>query len=149
MKLLLELHRIASDLTYLTNGTSTDESQLHVYEEILKKWFNNYNDFWNLESFLYLKDTVSRFSTHLELKTGTSMVRIWNNYKGCYPVSSEGWELYEKILKLSERFDHCSSKLFYDSVDHIKGLRGSIIETLSLTYSNEIGMLENVIEVRK
>lgn len=141
---MIELHRIGSDLLMLTNTNSTDESQLHVYGEILRSWFIKFKSSPKLSALESLMKTISKFSTHLELGRGNSMTRIWESYRGRFPTTMERWGLYDKVLQLSSRFDSCSAKLFPDSVEWIEELRDNIIIIMSEVLSTtDLQVLED------
>jgi midasin len=145
---MIELHRIGSDLLMLTNAKSTDESQLHVYGEILRCWLSNIENVPELDTLGSLMKTISKFSTNLELGRGNSMTRIWESYRGRFPTTGERWDLYEKVLQLSSKFDSCSAKLFPDSVEWIESLRDNIVVIMSEVLSTtDLKALEDAVGV--
>lgn len=147
---MIELHKIGSDLRALTNTNSADESQLHVYGEILSSWFTNVESAPKLDTLEFLKNTVSKFSTHLELGRGNSMTRIWESYRGRFPTTGERWDLFDQVLQLSSRFDSCSAKLFPDSVEWIEELRDNIIVIMSEVLSTtDLTVVEDTVGVRE
>ncbi|ODQ67900.1 midasin, partial [Nadsonia fulvescens var. elongata DSM 6958] len=127
---LKDVQTILNDVIYLSNNVNIDESQLHVYRDILDSWLAESKDIQVLTgSIQKLEQSIVKFGEQLDLKSGTSMRLIWQNFKPSLPRSEEAWKRYDTMKLLANRFDSISGTLLPDSIEAVNSMRNSIIQT--------------------
>lgn len=135
---LVLLLQIGVDLAALSAAKLTDESQLPVYRDILDDWFKKYgsNSVFNGEG-SKLQKSISEFGCQLDLTTGTSMKLIWSQCRAEVPSSLNSWSRYERIHTVAQKFDSVSASLFSNSLETIRSLQSSIIQTINAALKSD------------
>lgn len=102
---VMDLLHLWQDMVRVSDTPHPNEAVFQVYVELSTKWLANAKA--ELEKDLYEAATQAwgLFRSPLVLTNGLSMERMWEAMRPSVPLSMKGWEQYNSLLRLMERFD--------------------------------------------
>ncbi|WPK27495.1 hypothetical protein PUMCH_004884 [Australozyma saopauloensis] len=119
---LLELQSVW--ICLVKSSKTQNLSQLRVYLQLISEWISEHEHMALVQTF------ASKFTSldvGLELKSGLSMVKIWNRFKQVYPKSEDAWNNFANMCVLFSEFDNIVRKLYTDAHQDATSLRELIM----------------------
>ncbi|CAK7897218.1 midasin [[Candida] anglica] len=109
----------------LDHTAQLDESKFRVYQDLVRQWISRDEENQTLNP---LKEAVELLGVELSLSTGSSMGKIWENFRSNHPSSALAWKQTQELFKLAEQFDKVASEQFADSAEAVSALRSVIVD---------------------
>lgn len=133
---------------YNHSNSKKDDAKLRVYQELLELWFSKAERLGIELS--EVREMMLGFGKSLELKSGRSMSKLWEQYRSSYPSSSAGWTNMQELEIVAKEFDGIVKKQFSDSygviqdlTDVLASLNNSILESKNINVDETLGKIKS------
>lgn len=117
MTVVSELFDVWRDFVALTDQSSVDESQFHVYRDLLfyllrqlEQDFFSDNNISETDEWQMLQRSTESFSSTITLNTGSSMEVIWKALRPTVSKSIEGFSQYARLAQMIVELDTISKQ---------------------------------------
>lgn len=95
----------------LSSTHNLNESIFHVYLSLLESWIHTSSPTLPPTILTATERALGGFRAPLRLTTGFAMEALWGALRPSVPASVGGWEAYNRLRGIADRFDTVVGKL--------------------------------------